>query len=150
LLRTADVVRRSIAEIVEPHGITLQQYNVLRILRGSGAEGLPTLEIAERMIEEAPGITRLIDRLEAKKLVTRKRCTTDRRIVWCRITDAGLALLADLDGPIREADRVSLAALSDRETTQLITLLDKTRKGLSVALQERRSEVDVTDTRRIG
>ncbi len=59
LLRTADTVRREIASVVEPHGITLQQYNVLRILRGAGALGLPTLEIAARMVEQAPGITRL-------------------------------------------------------------------------------------------
>ena len=69
LMRTADVLRRFIGTVIEPHGITSQQYNVLRILRGAGERGLPTLEIAERMIESTPGITRLIDRLETKKLV---------------------------------------------------------------------------------
>ena len=71
LLRTADVVRRRIARVIEPHGVTLQQYNVLRILGGAGKEGMPTLEIAGRMIERTPGITRLLDRLEAKRLVRR-------------------------------------------------------------------------------
>ena len=65
LMRTADLVRRQAAALIEPHGITLQQFNVLRILRGAGGEGLPTLEVAERMIEQTPGVTRLLDRLEA-------------------------------------------------------------------------------------
>ena len=63
LLRTADRLRTALSSVVEPHGITLQQYNVLRILRGAGTDGLPTLEIAERMIGQAPGITRLLDRI---------------------------------------------------------------------------------------
>ena len=66
LMRTTDVVRRYLARVVDPNGITLQQYNVLRILRGGGADGVPTLEVAARMIEQTPGITRLLDRLEAK------------------------------------------------------------------------------------
>src|SRR5258706_5345171 len=69
LMRTADVLRRLRSAIVEPNGMTAQQYNGLRILRGAGELGLPTLEIAERMIESTPGITRLIDRLGTKKLV---------------------------------------------------------------------------------
>src|SRR6266545_2488093 len=83
LLRTTDAIRRHFSAIVEPHGITLQQYNVLRILRGAGKKGLPTLEIAQRMIEQTPGITRLIDRLETKNLVERERGATDRRCVFC-------------------------------------------------------------------
>src|ERR1051325_2154201 len=70
LLHTADLVRRSVTAVVEPHGVTLQQYNVLRILRGATQAGLPPREIAERMVEEAPGITRLVDGLESKKLVS--------------------------------------------------------------------------------
>ena len=66
LLRTADLVRRLGTALVEPYGITLQQFNVLRILRGAGGDGLPTLEVASRMIEQTPGVTRLLDRLEAK------------------------------------------------------------------------------------
>src|SRR5918998_6288391 len=100
LMRTADLIRRSVSGVIEPHGITTQQYNVLRILRGAGEAGLPTLDIAERMIEQTPGITRLIDRLEAKRLVSRERCLTDRRQVFCRITAEGLTLLAALDRPL--------------------------------------------------
>jgi len=132
LMRTADLVRRAVGHIVEPHGITPQQYNVLRILRGAGENGLPTLEIAERMIEETPGITRLIDRLETKRLVSRKRCKEDRRRVWCRITPEGLALLDKLDGPIRDADSLALGSLTSKELTQLVSLLDRARGSFQV------------------
>ena len=129
LMRTADLVRRSVGEIVEPYGITPQQYNVLRILRGAGADGLPTLEIAERMIEEAPGITRLIDRLETKRLVVRVRCDKDRRRIFCRITREGLALLKKLDSPIRDADSLALGSMTSKELTQLVSLLDRARSS---------------------
>lgn len=129
LMRTADLVRREVARIVEPHGITPQQYNVLRILRGAGGHGLPTLEIAARMIEERPGITRLVDRLERKRLVARERCKKDRRRVWCRITRRGLGLLARLDAPIRDADQWALSSLSTNQLTQLVTLLDRAQSG---------------------
>ena len=79
LMRTADLARRTITGVIEPHGLTPQQFNVLRILRGAGAEGLPTLEVANRMIEQTPGITRLLDGLEAKELIKRQRCPKDRR-----------------------------------------------------------------------
>jgi DNA-binding MarR family transcriptional regulator len=140
LLHTADLVRRSVAAIVEPHGITPQQYNVLRILRGAGASGLPTLDIVERMVEETPGITRLIDRLESKKLVVRKRCKTDRRQVFCCITERGLALLDGLDEPLHAAEKAALGALSEKQLGQLLSLLDKARTGLNAALVARRSD----------
>ncbi|HUP61088.1 MAG TPA: MarR family transcriptional regulator [Thermoanaerobaculia bacterium] len=142
LLRTADLVRRAIASVLEPHGITPQQYNVLRILRGAGVEGLPTLDVAERMIEQTPGITRLIDRLESKDLVIRKRCATDRRQVFCRITDRGSALLARLEQPLRRAEDSALASLSPKQLEQLVTLLDKARTGLHAVLDARRPEVN--------
>ena len=134
LLRTADLMRRNIAVVVEAHGITGQQYNVMRILRGAGERGLPTLEIAERMIEQTPGITRLIDRLEAKKFVSRERCPTDRRQIFCRITKTGLALVNALDEPIRVAEEKALADLDARELKSLVNLLDRTRDSLRAAL----------------
>ncbi len=130
LLLTVDGLRRHLARLLEGYGVTLQQYNVLRILRGAGAEGLPTLEIAQRMIERTPGITRLLDRLERKRLVRRERCPTDRRQVTCRITESGLALLAELDGPIREADERALGCLSEAELARLIRMLDRVRSEL--------------------
>lgn len=140
LMRTADLVRRSVSAVVEPHGITLQQYNVLRILRGAGNGGLPTLEIAQRMIEQTPGITRLIDRLESKELVLRERCPTDRRQVFCRITKEGLRLLTRLEQPVRTAEEEALAALSPRQLEQLVALLDRARNGLHDALEARRAQ----------
>ncbi len=127
LFRTADQVRSVVAKVLEPHGITPQQYNVLRILRGSHPQGLPTLEIAERMVERTPGITRLLDRLEAKGLVRRERCPEDRRQVLCWATHEALVLLAELDTPVLEADEEALQNLSRAEVDQLIELLDKIR-----------------------
>lgn len=140
LLRTADLVRRAMTALLDPHDITVQQYNVLRILRGAGERGLPTLEIAERMIEQTPGITRLIDRLEAKGLVVRVRCDSDRRQIFCRITKPGLSLLAALDQPVRESEEASLSTLSERQLRQLLTLLEKARNGLHAALDARAHE----------
>ena len=127
LLRTADVVKRRMAKVIEPAGITLQQYNVLRILRGSGEGGIATLEIARRMIEQTPGITRLLDRLENKHLVRRERCPSDRRQVLCWITDPGLKLLVDLDEVVNQADAAPMRTLAAEEVAQLIELLDSIR-----------------------
>lgn len=129
LLRTTGLVRRLFSQIVEPRGITLQQYNVLRILRGAGPEGLPTLAISERMVERMPGITRLIDRLEQKALVARERSVTDRRLVVCRITASGLTLLDELEPAFNDADDRCLDMLSLEEQRGLIHLLDKIRAG---------------------
>ncbi len=131
LLRTTDEVSRRVALAVEPFGMTVQQYNVLRILRGAGTAGLPTLDIADRMIERTPGITRLIDKLEAKGLVNRMRGFGDRRQVLCRITPSGLdAVAAIAPGVDARVDQV-LRALDPGESERLITLLDKIREGLA-------------------
>ena len=127
LLRTADDAKRFAAHALEPAGVTLQQYNVLRILRGAGRQGLPTLAVAERMIERTPGVTRLIDRMEKKGWVVRVRCMEDRRRVWCRITESGLALLADLDAPIDAVDDSLSDALAESEIGELIDYLDRLR-----------------------
>ena len=124
LLRTAEVVRSRLGAAVEPHGLTLQQYNVLRILRGAGEGGLPTLEIADRMVERAPGITRLLDRLIAKGLVGRRRCETDRRRVYAYLSSDGLALVDGLDEPVDQADLAAMSALDADELQTLVRLLD--------------------------
>ena len=120
-------MKRSLAQVIEPHGITPQQYNVLRILRGAGPDGLPTLTIGERMIEQTPGVTRLVDRLERKGLVARKPCSTDRRRVFCRITPKGLDLLKELDDPINRWDAQAVSVLPPSELDSLINLLDRVR-----------------------
>jgi DNA-binding MarR family transcriptional regulator len=129
ILRTADRVRRRLSEELDPYGITLQQYNVLRILRGARGEPLPTLEIGERMIEQAPGVTRLLDRLEAKALVRRQRCTEDRRLMHCWITESGLTLLANIDSLLQSADEMVVSGLSEEQQGTLIHLLDLVREG---------------------
>jgi len=128
LLKTADLVRRLIANVLEPYGVTPQQYNVLRILRGAGSEGIPTLAIRERMVEQTPGITRLLDRLEAKGWAERKRCSDDRRQVLCFLTPQGAQLLKELDEPMGAIDReTAFACLSEDELNELVRLLDSIR-----------------------
>lgn len=127
VLRTADWVRQGLAAVIEPFGVTLQQYNVLRILRGSHPEPLPTLEIGERLIERAPAVTRLVDRLEARGLVRRDRSADDRRVVHCRITREGQDLLRRMDRPVDRADAELTSALSEAELARLIHLLDRVR-----------------------
>jgi DNA-binding MarR family transcriptional regulator len=124
ILRAADMVRRRGVALLAPYDLTLQQFNVLRILRGARPEGLCTLTIAERMLEQTPGITRLIDRLEAKKLVVRVRSDEDRRQVWCRITPAGLQLLSKLDRPVGDLDRDLMAGLPRDDQVRLARLLE--------------------------
>jgi len=134
LLRTADDSKRFVTQVLEPSGVTLQQYNVLRILRGAGEGGLPTLTVAERMVERTPGVTRLIDRMEKKGWVTRRRCTEDRRRVWCSITEAGLALLENLDAPLEGLDDVIGGVLSERELVDFVRYMDRIRASLNASL----------------
>jgi MarR family transcriptional regulator, organic hydroperoxide resistance regulator len=131
LVRTADLLRRALTQVVEPHGITLQQYNVLRILRGAAAEGLPTLEIANRMIEHAPGVTRLLDRLQAKGLVRRQRSPEDRREIRCWIEPAGIRLLGALDEAVPDGARRFMAPLAASELAAFVTFLNSLRSGVS-------------------
>ena len=125
LLITAGVLRRKLSALVEQGGVTFQQFNVLRILRGAGTEGLPTREIAARLLEKSPGITRFIDQLETRGLVKRRRSTSDRRQVFCMITESGLELLSKLDQPVDEWDEQRLSVLNERELKQLIGFLER-------------------------
>jgi MarR family transcriptional regulator, organic hydroperoxide resistance regulator len=127
ILRTADVLRSRFAALIEPHSVTVQQHNVLRILRGVHPQPLPTLEIGERLIERMPGITRLLDRLEAKGLVRRERSGEDRRLVHCWITEEGLELLAGLDTAVDRLDEAIADELSPAEIGSLIDMLDRVR-----------------------
>lgn len=128
LLLTAEAIRWPLQDLLAGHDeLTPQQYNVLRILRGAGPAGLPTLEIGARMIERTPGITRLLDRLESKGLVERTRHVEDRRQVICRITDVGLNLLRRLDRPVDALDDAVMGNLDQAELAELIRLLNKVR-----------------------
>ena len=124
VLRAADLVRKSAARVVEPHGVTLQQYNVLQILQGAGQDGLPTLEVATRLIEETPGVTRLMDRLEAKAFIRRQRCPQDRRQHLCWLTGDGAELLARLTPAIAAALERTFRVFDSHKHQQLTALLN--------------------------
>lgn len=127
LLRTASVVRRALARAVEPRGLSLAQYNALRIIRGAGRLGIPTLAIRDRLIEDGTPITRLLDKLEAQQLIRRERAYPDRRQVVCYLTPRGARLLADLDPAADAADDAAMAVLTGNELARLIRSLDAVR-----------------------
>lgn len=124
-LRKMDRLKSRLSETTSAAGVTPQQYNILRILRGAGDDGLPTLEIGKRMLEHSPGITRLIDRLEAKGLVERRRSVDDRRCVPCFITAQGNQVLDELETPIRTYHQEMTAGLTNDEKNLLLPLLEK-------------------------
>src|ERR1043165_4698403 len=111
ILRTAALIERHFAQVVARTGVTTQQYNVLRILRGAGDEGLPTLVIRDRMIHAAPGITRLLDKLEHAGPARRERTSPDRPQVFCYIAPRGREMLDTLDEEMRKADEVAVGNL---------------------------------------
>jgi DNA-binding MarR family transcriptional regulator len=121
LLRTTDMLTRGLVTLLKNEDLSPNQYNVLRILRGS-PDGLPCGEIASRMITRDPDITRLLDRLERRDLISRCRETKDRRMVMARITPDGLKLLGRLDDPVETAHRRQLGHLG-RERLQALTAL---------------------------
>ncbi len=130
LLRTCDLLSRGPAQVLKVEDLSATQYNVLRILRGA-PEGLPCGEIASRMITRDPDITRLLDRLEKRELISRCRETKDRRMVMARITPEGLKLLARLDAPVEESHRKQLGHLGRERLRALTELLHACRTKVS-------------------
>ncbi len=129
MLRTADRLTVPLSEVLRQDNLSLSQYNVLRILRGAGEEGLPCGEIAERMIRRDPDLTRLLDRLESRGLVTRSRGTADRRVVQTKVTQEGLRLLEALDHSVAETVRQTLAHVPKQRLRTLCRLLEEAREG---------------------
>lgn len=127
--RTADAFHRKVAELFKPYGLSPTQYNVLRILRGAGKDGLPCGAIAERMVTRDPDITRLLDRLDKAGYITRERGQRDRRVVFTTITDAGLKVLKQLDKPVQEMGGTLVKNLSKGQMQQLVALLDAARSS---------------------
>jgi DNA-binding MarR family transcriptional regulator len=127
VLRTADALTRKGGAVLKPSGLSATQYNVLRILRGAGAEGLACSKVGCRMISRDPDITRLLDRLESRGLISRARGEKDRRIVKTYITQEGLRILAELDGPVQEVHRHQLGHMSREKLRQLMRLLEIAR-----------------------
>ncbi len=129
LLRTADALQAQVEVRLKEFGLTGTQYNALRILRGAGPEGLPCREIGERMITRDPDITRLLNRLEDRGFVQRTRARHDRRVIYGKITAAGLKLLREMDVPTERHGREMLHHVGQEKLKQLIELLELVRRG---------------------
>ncbi len=128
LQRTADRLQWRLSEMLKAHGLSPTQYNALRILRGARDEGRACSEIADRMVNRDPDITRLVDRLERRGLVVRSREGRDRRVITTRITPAGLELLQTLDRPIEEFNQKMLGPMGEQQLQTLIRLLESARE----------------------
>src|SRR6202051_3145103 len=127
LLRTADALQAQVEAQLKEFGLTGTQYNALRILRGAGPEGLPCREIGKRMITHDPDITRLLNRLEDRGFVKRTRAKHDRRVIYGKITPAGLDLLREMDAPLEKRGREMLRHVPQEKLKQLIELLELVR-----------------------
>ena len=126
VLRTNELFQPQVGKLFKSFGLTQPQYNILRILRGAG-ERLPSLEIAKRMINVAPAITNLIDKLEKRGLVKRERSTKDRRVLYINLTAEGLALTNKIDAPNLDMHMDLVGHLTEEEGAQLLALLEKAR-----------------------
>jgi DNA-binding MarR family transcriptional regulator len=127
LARTADELHAPMSEVLRAAGLSVSQYNVLRILRGAGQEGLPCGEISARMVRRDPDLTRLLDKLEARGLVGRARGTKDRRVVTATITGEALKLLESLDEPVQTSVKQALAHVPQARLRELLEILDEIR-----------------------
>jgi DNA-binding MarR family transcriptional regulator len=145
LMRTTDRVQEAANRSIVAAGLSGAQYNVLRILRGC-PPGLQTHEVCGRMVARAPNITRLVDKLEKKGLLTRSRSRKDRRVVTLRITRAGLRLLETLETPIRTATHQATAGLDDGETARLLVLLNRLCAPLEGRVNDGKPAVPRTGT----
>jgi DNA-binding MarR family transcriptional regulator len=129
IVKTAEQLQRGGAELFKAHDLSPTQYNVLRILRGAGPEGATCGEVSERLIQHDPDVTRLLDRLDRRGLIDRGRDTKDRRVVRTRITDAGLKLLALLDGPVDELHEQQMGHMDQARLAELEALLEEVRSS---------------------
>jgi DNA-binding MarR family transcriptional regulator len=129
IARTAEYLAASSAAILKGADLTGTQYNVLRILRGAGTEGLSCSEIGERMVTKDSDVTRLLDRIESRGFISRERPASNRRIVVARITDEGLRVLEELDEPIDQLNRILVGHLGKEKQKTLNKLLEAMRKS---------------------
>jgi len=129
VLKTGDALSQSVEHLLRASGLSPTQYNVLRILRGAGSAGLTCGEAAERMVTHDPDVTRLLDRLEKRGLITRSRDARDRRVVTARITREGMRLLAAIDKPLAMLHRRLFRHMPQRDLKKLSSLLEQVRAG---------------------
>jgi DNA-binding MarR family transcriptional regulator len=129
IVRTAALLEHAMVQVLKPFGLTPTQYNVLRILRGAGSNGLCRNEIGARLLRQVPDVTRLLDRMAELKLIGRERGDEDRRLVRTRITPKALQLLARLDGPVRNFHLTRLHGVSQQKLRQLVDTLAELRSA---------------------
>lgn len=129
VLRTAAVLADELEQVLKPEGLSLAQYNVLRILRGAEPHGLCRNEVRDRMLTRMPDMTRLLDRMESAGLVARARSELDRRLVTTRITDRATQLLQRVEDAVMEEHRRRFGHLSKPEIRALIGLLERVRES---------------------
>jgi DNA-binding MarR family transcriptional regulator len=129
IARTAAVIEHTGAEALKPFNLTITQYNVLRILRGAGGEGLCRNEVGERLVTRVPDVTRLLDRMEAAGLIVRQRGGADRRFVSTRITEKGLRLLEKIDRELPAIHARQLGHVGQKRLRELIGLLEEVRNA---------------------
>ncbi len=127
LVRTNDLLEGNVARFLKEHGISAPQYNVLRILRGAGRVGLPSLAVGQRMVARVPDVTRLLDRCAAKGWIKRERSKVDGRVVTARATPKALRLLAKLDEPLVAFHTDQLGHMTRKDLRSLTELLTKAR-----------------------
>ena len=127
VMRTAGALRQGTTELLKPYDLSAPQYNVLRILRGAGDEGLPCSEVGDRLVSRDPDVTRLLDRLEKRGLIERGRSETDRRVVTATITKKGIELTNESDTPVTEMHAEQLGHMKKKELKKLVALLEKAR-----------------------
>ena len=125
ILKSADSLSQEAEHLIKSHNLTMAQYNVLRILRGAEPRGLLCRGISERMISRDPDMTRLLDRMEKRGLITRERQMKDRRVIMTRITGEGLAFLKKLDQPVRELHKRQFAHMKSARMKALAELLEQ-------------------------
>lgn len=130
LWRTYDRLRMLEDELFARFDLTPQQYNALRLLKAEHPAALPTLTLANRLVSRAPDITRLLDKLEQRGLIERERLADNRRVVHVRLTDSGMALLEELNEPLRNCHARQLGHLSSGQLKQLVELLRQARAPL--------------------
>ena len=129
VMRTAALIEHHLNEALRPHGLTATQYNVLRILRGAGANGLCGREVAARMVSRVPDVSRLLERMEDMGLISRERDSADRRHVTARITARGLAILGQVAPVLEEVERARVGRLGAERLQDLIDGLAALREG---------------------
>ena len=129
VVRTAEVLQRTMTDFLKEYDLSPVQYNVLRILRGAGAAGATCSQIGERLLTRDPDITRLLDRMEARELILRERSREDRRVVLTRITEKGAALVGSIDQPLRRLSKSKLGEFGADALAELIAGLERVREA---------------------